>query len=113
MTNDEKGKQDMSAIGQWNTRMKTPIGSVDVVFTFTNQGGELKGSASSKGEESELRDIVVTRLLEGGETVTWNQAVTKPMRLNLEFDVVVKGDTMVGHSRAGRLPRSVVKGTRA
>jgi hypothetical protein len=36
------------------------------------------------------------------------------MRLNLDFDVVVEcdGDRLIGHSRAGRLPRSAVHGTR-
>jgi hypothetical protein len=34
------------------------------------------------------------------------------MRLNLDFDVVVDGDRLAGHSRAGRLPRSAVIGTR-
>jgi len=38
--------------------------------------------------------------------------VTKPMRLNLDFDVAVDGDRLVGHSRAGRSPRSAVNGTR-
>jgi hypothetical protein len=34
------------------------------------------------------------------------------MRLNLDFDVVVDGETLYGHSRAGRLPRTTVTGTR-
>jgi hypothetical protein len=34
------------------------------------------------------------------------------MRLNLAFDVLFDGDAMTGHSRAGRLPRSAVTGTR-
>ena len=34
------------------------------------------------------------------------------MRLNLEFDVVVDGDRLTGHSKAGRLPRSAVTGVR-
>lgn len=32
--------------------------------------------------------------------------------LHLAFDVVVAGDRMTGHSRAGRLPRSAVTGVR-
>ena len=38
--------------------------------------------------------------------------MTKPIRLNLNFDVVVDGDRFTGHSRAGRLPRSAVAGVR-
>ena len=42
----------------------------------------------------------------------WSQTITKPMRLNLDFDVVIEADEMRGHSRAGRLPRSAVTGRR-
>jgi hypothetical protein len=47
-----------------------------------------------------------------GSRATWLQKVTNPMRLNLDFDVVVDEARLVGHSRAGRLPRSAVSGTR-
>lgn len=42
----------------------------------------------------------------------WRQRVSKPMRLNLDFDVTIAGDEMTGVSRAGRLPRTQVTGTR-
>ncbi len=67
----------------------------------------LAGTATGKGETVALHDITVDR-----QRVTWRQSVTKPMRLNLEFDVVVDGDRLTGHSRAGRLPRSAVTGVR-
>jgi hypothetical protein len=35
------------------------------------------------------------------------------MRLNLVFDVLATADTLTGVSKAGRLPRSAVTGTRA
>jgi len=89
--------------GDWDVTIKTPIGSLAVVYTFTDDGG----TATGKGETVPLRDIVVA-----GQRVTWRQSVTKPMRLNLEFDVVVDGDRLTGHSKAGRLPRSAVTGTR-
>jgi hypothetical protein len=54
-----------------------------------------------------LRDITIT-----GQRITWQQSVTKPMRLNLDFDVVLDGDRLTGHSKAGRLPRSAVTGVR-
>ncbi len=49
---------------------------------------------------------------EGDEQVRWRQRVTKPMRLNLDFEVTISGDTLTGVSRAGRLPRTQVTGTR-
>jgi hypothetical protein len=94
----------MDLTGQWDVSIKTPIGSLAVVYSFTEDGA---GSATSKGETVPLHDIVIA-----GQRVTWRQSVTKPMRLNLEFDVVVDGDRLTGHSKAGRLPRSAVTGVR-
>ena len=97
----------MSILGDWDVTIKTPIGSLAVVYTFTEQDGTLAGTATGKGETVALHDIVVD-----GQRITWRQSVTKPMRLNLDFDVTVDGDRLTGHSRAGRLPRSAVTGER-
>jgi hypothetical protein len=96
----------MDLIGDWDVTIKTPIGSLTVVYTFSDDGG-ITGTATAKGETVPLQDIVAA-----GQRVTWRQSVTKPMRLNLEFDVVVDGNQLNGHSRAGRLPRSAVTGVR-
>ena len=96
----------MDLIGEWDVTIKTPIGSLAVVYTFNDDGG-ITGAATGKGETVRLRDIVVA-----GQRVTWHQSVTKPMRLNLDFDVVVDGDRLTGYSKAGRLPRSAVAGVR-
>lgn len=97
----------MNILGDWDVTIKTPIGSLAVRYSFTERDGTLAGTATGKGETVPLRDIVVD-----GQRVTWRQSVTKPMRLNLEFDVVAAGDRLTGHSRAGRLPRSAVTGER-
>jgi hypothetical protein len=96
----------VSIVGDWDVTIKTPIGSLAVVYTFSDDGG-ITGTATGKGETVPLRDIVVA-----GQRVTWRQSVTKPMRLNLEFDVAVDGNRLNGHSRAGRVPRSAVTGVR-
>jgi hypothetical protein len=97
----------MDLIGKSDVTIKTPIGSLAVVYTFTNHDGAITGEATGKGETVPLRDIAVA-----GQRVTWSQSVTKPMRLNLDFDVMVDGDRLTGHSKAGRLPRSAVTGVR-
>jgi hypothetical protein len=97
----------MSILGDWDVTIKTPIGSLAVAYTFTDDDGAVAGTATGKGETVALRDITVA-----AQRVTWKQSVTKPMRLNLEFDVEVHGDRLAGHSRAGRLPRSAVTGVR-
>jgi hypothetical protein len=93
--------------GTWDVTIKTPIGSLAVVYEFTENVGALAGSATLKEETSPLQDLAID-----GARVKWRQSVTKPMRLNLDFDVLVAGDRMTGHSRAGRLPRSSVTGVR-
>lgn len=95
----------MELTGIWDVTIRTPIGSMAVVYTFAED--EATGTATGKGETVPLRDIVFA-----GQRVTWRQSVTKPMRLNLEFDVVIDGDRLMGHSKAGRLPRSAVTGVR-
>ena len=97
----------MDLKGVWDVTVKTPIGSLAVVYTFTEHDGTLAGTAKARGDTVPLRDIVVA-----GQRVAWRQSVTKPMRLNLEFDVMVDGDRLTDHSKAGRLPRSAVTGVR-
>ena len=98
---------EMSVVGDWDVTIKTPIGSLAVVYTFIEQDGTLSGTATGKGETVPLHGIVVD-----GRRITWRQSVTKPMRLNLDVDVVIDGNGLTGHSRAGRLPRSAVTGVR-
>jgi hypothetical protein len=97
----------MSVEGTWNLSISTPIGKMKAVVELREQDAVLTGVAQGAGEEVPLSDIT----LDGGR-LTWKQAITKPMRLNLAFDVTVDGDTLRGTSRAGRLPASKVTGER-
>ena len=97
--------------GTWALRMRTPIGSITAEMTFRAEDGGLTGTASGAAETVELVDVRSSPA-DDGEHVTWRQSITKPMRLHLDFDVVVSGDELHGHSRAGRLPRSTVTGRR-
>jgi hypothetical protein len=100
----------VSIIGDWNVSIKTPVGSLQIVYNFDLVDGVLTGSAAGKHETVPCSDIVVAEE-KGGQRVKWRQTVTKPMKLKLEFDVLVDGDQLSGQSRAGRLPRSTVTGT--
>lgn len=102
----------MSALpGTWDLDLRTPIGTLHVEYLFVAGTHGIEGSATSATETVPLTGITV--LPDGhGERATWQQRVTRPMRLTLDFEVVVDGDTMTGHSRAGRLPRTAVSGRR-
>lgn len=97
----------MSVEGTWNLSISTPIGKINAVVELCEQDGILTGVAHGAGEETALADITLA-----GDRLTWKQAITKPMRLNLTFDVTVNDDTLQGTSKAVRLPSSKVTGER-
>lgn len=97
--------------GTWDFVIATPVGRLAVAMTFTRAARGLTGTASGRGEEVKLTEILV-KPAATGETVTWVQSITKPLRLNLRFEVLVEGDEASGISRAGKLPASKVSGTR-
>ncbi|HEV7649827.1 MAG TPA: hypothetical protein VGP26_16900 [Actinophytocola sp.] len=99
----------MSVDGTWHLVINTPIGRQHAVLELSTKDGVLRGVArdARHGEQVGLTDVVLA-----GDRLTWAQSITKPMRLNLTFDVTVDGDELAGTSRAGRLPRSTVTGHR-
>ncbi|MET9496180.1 hypothetical protein [Streptomyces sp. NPDC006552] len=97
----------MSVEGIWDLTVATPIGTVEAVVELRRDGAGHSGVAHGAGEEVPLRDVVLA-----GDRLTWKQSVTRPLRLNLSFDVTADGDTLHGTSRAGRLPASKVHGRR-
>lgn len=97
----------MSVEGTWDLSISTPIGKIKAVVELLRRDGALAGVAHGAGEEVPLSDVALD-----GDRLTWKQAVTKPMRLNLAFAVTVDGDTLTGTSKAGRLPASEVTGRR-
>ena len=97
----------MSITGSWKVQISTPIGKQAVVLELTERDGIVEGQAKGDKETVPLLDPVLD-----GNHLTWKQAITKPMRLNLVFDVIIEGDRLVGTSKAGKLPTSKVSGTR-
>lgn len=91
--------------------MRTPIGPLQATMTFVEKDGELTGTAGDEDARAPLRNLRVESST-AGEHVTWNQTITKPIRLELEFDVIVLASRMTGHSIAGRLPKTSVSGSR-
>ena len=69
--------------------------------------GMVTGAATQGSEKVPLEELVIS-----GNRVTWKQRITKPMKLNLRFDVSVDGDAMIGTAIAGVLPASKLEGHR-
>lgn len=97
--------------GTWSLTIATPVGRLPITLALRDTDGVLHGSATSRHETVPLQDLVA-RAETDGTRLTWHQAVTRPMRLNLTFDVLATGGTLTGVSKAGRLPRSTVTGNR-
>ncbi|MEV7425850.1 hypothetical protein [Streptomyces sp. NPDC091212] len=97
----------MPVEGTWDLSISTPIGRIKAAVELLRTEGALTGLAHGAGEEVPLNGLVLE-----GDRLTWKQAITKPVRLNLAFDVTVDGDTLAGTSKAGRLPASKVTGRR-
>ena len=97
----------MHVEGTWDLSISTPIGRIEAVVELLDRDGVLTGVARGAGEEVPLSDVALD-----GDRLTWKQAVTRPMRVNLVFALEVDGDTLVGTSKAGRLPASKVTGLR-
>jgi hypothetical protein len=97
----------MSFTGTWNISTATPIGTQFAVLELTENSGGVEGIVKAREET-----VPLTAPLLDGNRLTWKQSITKPMRLNLTFDVTINGDTFTGTSKAGMLPASKVTGTR-
>lgn len=100
-TDPDSGEQE------WDLTIATPIGRQLVMLRLREGKGTLEGEARSKDEAVPLEELA-----RDGDHLTWSQSITRPMRLNLRFDVAIEGDTITGTSKAGGLPTSRVNGTR-
>ncbi|MFD1676184.1 DJ-1/PfpI family protein [Alicyclobacillus fodiniaquatilis] len=93
--------------GTWKVTISTPIGKQNVLFQISTKDGLVNGTATQDEERVEFVNPIIT-----GNRMMWSQRITKPMSLELKFDVTINGNTMVGIAKAGLLPRSKVEGTR-
>lgn len=99
----------MSVAGTWNLVTDTPVGKQTTVVELSEAADGLQGVARDRWHagELELRDVRLD-----GSKLSWAMTMTKPVRLDLTYNVTVDGDTMSGQAKAGRLLRSKVTGQR-
>jgi len=100
-------KDEVMFDGQWETTIATPVGRLQVKLSIETNNGTIQGTAIQGDEQVEFVHPVrhINRL-------TWSLPITKPMRLNLKFEVTVDGDVMSGVAKAGMLPASKLTGKR-
>ncbi|RKN77118.1 DJ-1/PfpI family protein [Paenibacillus ginsengarvi] len=93
--------------GVWDTLISTPIGKMSVRLHITSINGRITGTATQGDDVADMENPYV----ENGRLI-WTQRVTKPMRLNLRFEVTVQGRVMSGFAKAGMLPASKLSGAK-
>ncbi|TBL72648.1 DJ-1/PfpI family protein [Paenibacillus thalictri] len=93
--------------GVWEVTISTPIGKMLVTLNISAFNGTISGTAKQGQETSHFIDPVVN-----GGILSWSQRITKPMHLNLKFEVSVEGNRMNGTAKAGLLPASKLMGER-
>jgi len=99
----------MPVEGTWTLTINTPIGNQHIALELSTKDGTLHGVAR---DQAHAEEVELVNLLLDGNRLTWAQSITKPVRLNLTFDLTVTEDAMTGTAKAGRLPRSKVTGHR-
>jgi hypothetical protein len=98
----------MSAEGNWNLVIATPMGERQATLSIKVEGAVLKGSQAAEGNSVEIFDGSVD-----GDTLVWKVSITNPMPMTLEFSGTVRGDSIGGTVVFGAFGSSSFSGTRA
>ena len=98
----------MSADGNWNLVISTPMGDRQATLSVKTDGGVLKGSQMADGNSAEIFDGTVN-----GNDVAWKVSITSPMEMTLEFTGAVSGNDISGSVKLGMFGNSSFSGSRA
>ena len=99
----------MTADGNWNLVVSTPMGERRATLSATTDGSTLKGSQIADGNSVEIFDGMVN-----GNELSWKVSITEPMPMTLEFNgtwrnvceadhKIAGDDTAIGERKAGRI----------
>ena len=98
----------MSADGNWNLVISTPMGERQATLSVKAEGAVLKGSQAAEGNSAAIFDGNVD-----GDTIGWKVSITNPMPITLIFSGTVQGDSISGTVVFGAFGSSSFSGTRA
>jgi|tagenome__1003787_1003787.scaffolds.fasta_scaffold17011417_2 hypothetical protein len=100
----------MSAAGTWNLTIDSPLGKQRARVNLTQSADNTwEGNSLDliSNEESACFNIEID-----GDSVGWQQKITKPMKLKLTYKLTLEGDRLTGKVKAGMFPASKVVGER-
>jgi hypothetical protein len=98
----------MSADGNWNLVISTPLGERQAALSVKVEGTVLKGNQAADGDSAEIFDGRVN-----GDAVSWKVSITNPMPMTLEFSGKVQDDSISGTVVFGAFGASSFSGIRA
>jgi hypothetical protein len=98
----------MSADGNWNLVVATPMGDRQATLSVKTEGGTLKGSQAADGNSTDIFDGTVN-----GNEVSWKVSISDPMPMTLEFTGTVNGDEVSGSVKLGAFGTASFSGTRS
>jgi hypothetical protein len=98
----------MSADGNWNLVMNTPMGDRKATLSLTSAGDTLTGK---QGGDQGSTDIFEGKV--AGNEVSWKISITNPFALTLTFKGKVDGNSIAGTADTGMMGAFPFSGTRA
>ncbi|QMV40703.1 DJ-1/PfpI family protein [Cohnella cholangitidis] len=93
--------------GDWDATIATPVGKLQVKLSISTRDGTIHGTATQGDETVEFMNPLLR-----DNKLAWSLRISKPMRLNLKFEVAAEGDQLTGFAKAGVLPSSKLTGVR-
>jgi hypothetical protein len=96
----------MTADGNWNLVVSTPMGERQATLSVKTGGTTLKGSQAADGNSTEIFDGAVN-----GNEISRKVSITDPMPMTLEFNGTIKGDDVTGSVVLGDFGTSSFSGT--
>ena len=98
----------MSAAGNWNTTMNTPMGAQNGTMELTEDGGTLSGTLSTPQGSIDLEEGTID-----GNNMAWKASISQPMAMTLEFTATLDGDNITGDAKLGSFGNASFTATRA
>jgi hypothetical protein len=98
----------MSADGNWNLVVVTPMGDRQATLSVKTDGGVLKGSQGADGNSTDIFDGTVN-----GNDLSWKLSISDPMPMTLEFTGTINGDELSGSVKLGAFGTASFSGRRS
>ncbi len=98
----------MSADGNWNLVVATPMGDRQATLSVKTDGSALKGSQAADGNSTDIFDGTVS-----GNELSWKVSISDPMPMTLEFTGTISGDEVSGSVKLGAFGTAAFSGTRS